>query len=146
VGAATAAPGSALASASTVPYPARYPEQWRRPRRSREPSRRRSWQTSAPRSKVPLVSIRAGVYRSWKLGIAGAGALAVRHDQALLFGDYEERCLGRIVALDGDDATVVSEVLIHDARGEPLDKALAYGSGERLLFFKERQALVLPGW
>ncbi len=97
-------------------------------------------------TEFPLVSIRAGVYRSWKLGIAGAGALAVRDGQVLLFGDYEKRCLGRIVALEGDEATVVDEVLIHDSRGEPLDKALAYGSGERLVFFKERQALVLPGW
>lgn len=97
-------------------------------------------------TEFPLVSVRAGAYRRWKFGIAGARALAVRDGQALLFGDREQRCLGRIVSLEGDSATVTEEVLINGADGESLDKAWAYGRGEGLFFFKDRRAFALPRW
>lgn len=97
-------------------------------------------------TEFPIVRVGAAGYRTWKLGIAGAGALAVRDGQALLFGDPAERSLGRIVALQGEEAKVVGEVLIHGPDGNPLEKAQAYGRGEKLFFFEDGQALVSAHW
>jgi hypothetical protein len=96
-------------------------------------------------SEFPIVRIRRGEYRTWNLGVAGANGLAVREDQALLFGDYKDRDRGRIVSLEGDSARVIDEVRVQ-CDGGGLEGALSYGRGPRLFFFKERQAFVLEDW
>jgi hypothetical protein len=97
-------------------------------------------------TEFPIVRIHQGAYRRWKLGVGGARALAARGDRVLLFGDYEQRCLGRVVSLDGDTATVVEEVSILGASGEALDRAWARGVGERLFFFEGGRAMVVSAW
>jgi hypothetical protein len=64
----------------------------------------------------------------------------------MLFGDYKERSLGRIVALGSETAQLIEEVLVQDDRGQPLDRAAVYGRGRSLFFLKEGQALVLSDW
>jgi hypothetical protein len=97
-------------------------------------------------TEFPIVRIREGGYRCWELGIGGAGALAVRDDRVLLFGDYEKRGVGRVVSLDGDTAKVVEEVRILDDSGEALERAWARGAGERLFFFAGGRAMVVSDW
>jgi hypothetical protein len=97
-------------------------------------------------TEFPIVRVVAGAYRAWKLGVAGARALAVREGRAMLFGDYKERSLGRIVALGSETAQLIEEVLVEDDRGQPLDRAAVYGRGRSLFFLKEGQALVLSDW
>jgi hypothetical protein len=97
-------------------------------------------------SEFPIVRIVAGGYRMWKLGVAGARALAVHEGRALLFGDYSERSLGRLVALGSETAQVVEEVLVRDDRGRPLDAARVYGRGRSLFFLEGSRAFVLSDW
>jgi hypothetical protein len=97
-------------------------------------------------SEFPIVRIREHEYRSWSLGVSGGRALAVREGRALLFGDYAERSLGRLIALENDAAHVVEEVRIDDGSGGRLDGARVCGRGERLFFLKDRQVLVVQDW
>jgi hypothetical protein len=96
-------------------------------------------------TEFPIVRIRRGKYRAWKLGVSGASALAARDGQALLFGDYGNRDRGRIVALEGDSARVIEEVRVQSDSGG-LERALSYGQGSRLFFLEDRQAFVLDEW
>jgi hypothetical protein len=77
--------------------------------------------------------------------VSGAKALAIRDGRALLFGDYNDRDRGRIVALEGDSARVIEEVRVQ-CEGEGLEGAPSYGRGSRRFFFKERRAFVLDEW
>ena len=99
-------------------------------------------------TEFPIVRIRRGEYRTWKLGVAGANALAVRQEQAFLFGDYKKRGLGRVVALEAEAARVVEEVQVEDEGGglAAWTASSPMGEGDRLFFLKDRQALVLHNW
>jgi hypothetical protein len=95
----------------------------------------------------PIVRFHRGAYRVWKLGAAGARAIAISQPRALLFGDYQERSLVRIIDLRADGfAQVVDEVLVTDVGGESLDGAFAYGRGAQLFFFKDRRVSMLDAW
>jgi hypothetical protein len=95
----------------------------------------------------PIVRIRAGAYQAWKLGVAGAHALAVATSgsRALLVGGYKERSAGRLLTL-GDAAAVTEQVVLTDHHGDPLDDAAAFGVGDKLYFFQDRLALELTDW
>ena len=94
----------------------------------------------------PIVRVHAGKYRLWPTDVAGARALAVHDDRALLFGGYGESNLGRIVALTDDRATIVDRVDIRCAAGASLDGARVFGVRDKLAVFMDRQAFVVQNW
>jgi hypothetical protein len=94
----------------------------------------------------PIVRVHEGKYRSWTCGVSGARAMAVRRGRVLLYGDYRERTLGRLVALKGDTARVVEEVLLEGPSGASLEPGVAVGSGEDLFVFNDRMAFALRDW
>jgi hypothetical protein len=97
--------------------------------------------------EFPVVRICQGTYKSWKLGVAGAHALAIQGNRVLLFGGYEQKNMGRIIQLrDDGDSEVIEEIAIEAPSGEPLDSAYAMGSGEKLLLFINRQVMLIDNW
>jgi hypothetical protein len=98
-------------------------------------------------TEFPIVRICNGAYQVWKLGVAGAKALAVRENRVLLFGDYKRRSLGRLVELGNNGtAKVIGEFLLVDEHGAPLDDAVAWGVGGDLFFSRDRRVLVAEDW
>lgn len=97
-------------------------------------------------SEFPIVSIRNDVYRTWKCGVAGAHAIAVRSERVLLSGTYQERDVGHLLVLDGDEARVLEAVRFRDTDGGSLATAHAYGWGDRLYFVKDKRVLVVSDW
>jgi hypothetical protein len=94
----------------------------------------------------PIVRVQRGTYRLWRTDVAGARALAVHDDRALLFGGYRESSLATVVALAEDGATTVDRVHIRCAGDASLDGARVSGVGDKLVLFQDRQAFVLQGW
>ncbi len=98
-------------------------------------------------TEFPIVRILEGGYHTWKLGVAGARALAVRESRVLLFGDYKRRSLSRLIELGKDGAAkVIGERPAIDDQGNSLDGAMAWGIGGDLFFFKHRRVLIAEGW
>jgi hypothetical protein len=98
-------------------------------------------------TEFPIVRIRQGAYRSWALGESGAKALAVHDDKVLLFGDYKQRSLGRVVHLAASGkASVVERLTVEGPDGQSLDAAIAVGAGERLFLLEGRRVFVVEGW
>jgi hypothetical protein len=98
-------------------------------------------------TEFPLVRVREGAYRVWSFGTGGARAFAVRDDRVLIFGDYKQRNLARVLELRDDSTTrIVEEFLINDGTGKPLDHAHAWGVGRDLFLAQERQVWKLDTW
>ena len=95
----------------------------------------------------PIVRRHAGRYQVWTTGVAGARALAVRGDRALLYGDYDKPDRVRLLELGpgraarrGPTATVVDEA------GAALTEVLPLGVGERLYLVRGAQVYVVEAW
>jgi hypothetical protein len=98
-------------------------------------------------TEFPIVRIRSDEYRVWQCGTAGARAVAIDGERALLVGDYKVPARGRIVHLgpasnvtDGDDVIVV------DPTGAPLNLARPCAVGTKTYFFDGARAYVVRAW
>lgn len=98
-------------------------------------------------TEFPIVHILNGAYRAWECGIAGARALAVNESRALLFGDYEEPNLVRVLRLSPEGKTTgEAEMLLTDESGVAIDNARAFGVGKNLYLLRGREVLVVEDW
>lgn len=98
-------------------------------------------------TEFPLVRVDPRGYQTWRLGIGGASALAVKGRRVLLFGDYDEKNLARIIELGRDGgARVVDERSVVDDQGKPLGDVPCRGVCAQLYFLDQRRVLVLDGW
>ena len=95
----------------------------------------------------PIVHISNGTYRVWECGIAGAQALAVNESRVLLFGDYAQGNLARILRLGSDGKSILeAEMLMTDESGVAIDNARAFGVGKALFLFRGREVLAIEDW
>ena len=98
-------------------------------------------------TEFPLVRIRDGAYTTWSLGLAGAGALAVRFPHVLLYGGYERRDRVCLVALDPSSTRcAVSEARLVDELGKPLGSMFAHGVEDRLYLFDGKVLRTVTSW
>lgn len=98
-------------------------------------------------TEFPIVRVRGGSYRVWNFGRGGAQALAVRDERVLVFGDYQQRNLARVLELGRDSTTrLVEQFLVEDETGKPLDRATAWGVGRDLYLAQDRQVWKLDAW
>jgi len=98
-------------------------------------------------TEFPIVRVHGGEYRVWGLGVAGAHAIAIDGDRALLVGDYEHPALARVVRLPpGPRASVVEEVILVDEAGKSIEHARASAVGPEVFLFQDSRALVVRGW
>jgi hypothetical protein len=98
-------------------------------------------------SDFPIVRISGGICRSWTTKVAGANALAVDGDRALLLGDHQGRGLGRVMELGTKgEASVARTVALVDERDASLAEETAWGAGRMLYFFRDGQVLVANEW
>jgi hypothetical protein len=94
-----------------------------------------------------VVHISQGRYRVWKLGERGARAIAVRERGVLLFGDYKDPGLARVVELGATgSARVVRRGTVADPEGGVFDAATAIGVGGSLYLIRDRRVFVVDGW
>ncbi|MBS2022936.1 MAG: hypothetical protein JST92_11030 [Deltaproteobacteria bacterium] len=98
----------------------------------------------------PLVQVRNGEYRAWKLGASGAHAFAVDGRRALLFGDYSSNNrddVARLVKLrDDGTAQVTGDFKLIGPEGEPMDDVVAAGVGPVLYLFNWGRVFALDAW
>lgn len=98
-------------------------------------------------TEFPVVHISDGEYRVWECGIAGAQAIAARDSRVLLFGDYKQRNLVRILHLRAEGkATGEAEMLLTDESGVAIDNARAFGVGKDLYLLRGREVLAVEDW
>jgi hypothetical protein len=98
-------------------------------------------------TEFPIVRVRRDDYRVWELGVAGAHALAIDGDRALLVGDYKHRASARVVHLSpGPKASAVEELVLVDEAGKGLDDARACAAGPDVFLFQGTRVLVVRGW
>lgn len=94
-----------------------------------------------------MVLISDGEYRVWECGIAGAQAIAARDSRVLLFGDYKQRNLVRVLRLGAEGkATSEAEMLLTDESGVAIDDARAFGVGKDLYLLRGREVLAVEDW
>lgn len=88
-------------------------------------------------------------YRTWSCPIAGAHALAVSGDRALLVGSYDDRSAARVLRLErGGRAVPEAEsglTLVDDA-GRTLREARVFGVGHALYVFRGAEVLLVESW
>jgi hypothetical protein len=98
-------------------------------------------------TEFPIVRIRNRRYHVWRTDIGGARALAVKGDRALLYGDYRNRAIARVVELGRSGrAKLIEERILVDERENPIDNALVYGVGDKLHVFSGRSVHIVADW
>ena len=95
----------------------------------------------------PIVRLREATYARWSCGLAGARALAIRGDRAILVGGYAEPSMGRIVELRSDgNGALVEECSVTTPEGTPIAAMRPAGVGAELFFFDGARVLQLERW
>ena len=93
-------------------------------------------------TQFPIVHITGGRYQVWSPGVPGAGALAVREDRVLLYGEG----LAKRLALSSDGTAAVEEEReIEGPDGRSL-VAAARGVGGILYLFDRGRIFALENW
>lgn len=73
--------------------------------------------------------------------------MAVQEPRLLLFGDYQEPGLARLVHLGASGSCrVTKKASLVDTAGKGFDRARAIGVGNSLYLFRDRQVFVADVW
>lgn len=84
----------------------------------------------------------------WRTHVQGAKAIATRHNQALLFGDYDDPMAIRILDLpsSGGLARVKRRLRLRLPPGTELASVQAYGAADRLVLCTSRHLMIIERW
>ena len=98
-------------------------------------------------TEFPIVRIRDGTYQRWEYGRAGASALAVKGQRALMVGDYKRRNALTLVELGSDGrARPTDGGKLLTAEGKSLDHARFVGVGSTLYATQDGVVFQLAEW
>ena len=84
----------------------------------------------------------------WQTRVAGASAIAVRPTEVLLFGDYDDPTLLRVLDLPkgGGRARVKRRLRLHLPEGTDVRSLRAFGAGHRIAVWSNRDLMILDRW